>query len=689
MTARTSPLGPLVALAMLLVGVAWHLSWASQGWHIPGMSGHEFRQTQTAVTIQRIKADGFKIDYATPILGKPWSIPFEFPIYEGLAARVSQQFNLSVVEAGRWVSMVAFYLALPAFVLIFRRIGYSPIAAVMGMLPIIAAPVYILYTRSVLIESTALCLSAWFFYFLVGYRRTRNPWSFGAALVIGIAAVLTKSTTWAVFCLPWAAWGLSDVWRARKRGWKAWGLISEDVFLLGLPLLAVGFSWVWITDRIKELNPIGGFLTSGNLTAFNFGTVAQHFDSLVWKTLWSHWTSAIMPAWALVLVVVGVVFVPARTRIVVALGVFMFLGGQFLFINLYAIHNYYFYANAVGLCAAAGGMTAGLWDRPGRWYQARPVAFLLLLAICFGEYRVYRKDFYHIQTAENGGTSGLTEVIKRLTKPSDVVVVHSPDWSSMIAFQSGRRTLMIPDSQMFFRPEAVQRSVDLLSDENVSLVIFRGESRVHVDWVIRRIRDFGLEIYPLCTWQDDATVYTTRAAYRKFHEILEQEKFPGVSLEFSGVPDLKEAVPIAGIPGAAEMVMLDPLPKSASLPYGIGFRYPEGKKCFFVHSPTELTFDIPAGASRVELGYLMDQGAYGKPEFDGVFVVVEVVEPGKRPFVLHEDWLMPDGNRKPRYVTVPLGNHNKGMLVFRTLPGPANNNNTAFDWALLEYLRIR
>jgi hypothetical protein len=210
-----------LAVVVLVAAVSWHAWWASRGWHIPGLSGHEFRQAQTAVSIRAMKEDGFRLDYSTPIIGKPWAIPFEFPLYQGLAHLVSQKTGLGVVESGRWVSLLAFYLALPALILLMRRAGFSPFAAILGTLPVLFAPVYIFYSRTVLIESTALCASAWFLCLLMSYRAKRTAWLLAATLLMGVAAVLTKATTWAVFCLPWAICVVVDLWRARRNGWRA------------------------------------------------------------------------------------------------------------------------------------------------------------------------------------------------------------------------------------------------------------------------------------------------------------------------------------------------------------------------------------------------------------------------------------------------------------------------------------
>ncbi len=688
-TKTYSALQTCLAIALLLAVGLWHLRWVTQGWHIPGLSGHEFRQTQTIVTAHAMKSEGFRLDYSTPILGKPWSIPFEFPLYQYVTARVSTIFGINEIVAGRGVSLIAFYLALPALVLLLRTAGFSPVAAAMGTGPVLFAPVYLLYSRAVLIESTAFCASAWFLYLLTKYRLQRRPAQFAGMLLFGVTAVLVKSTTWSVFCLPWAVWVLSDLWKARRDGWRAFRVIAEDVVLIGLPLLAVGFGWVWITDQIKEMNPIAGFLTSKNLASFNFGTLAQHWDPQVWKALWTHWMAAVMPWWAFLAALVGLAIAPARSRLVFALGTVAFLVGQFVFINLYAIHDYYFYANGAGACVAVGAVVAGLWDREAAWYRTKAPAVLLLAAVAGGQFAAYQREFYPLQVMWNtGAESSLTEALKLLVKPDEVIVMHSGDWASLIAYRSDRRMLIIPNSQMFLRPEAVRQSVAMLKDERVPIVIFRGESRSHPDWVLERIKDFDLEPVPLCTFGDEFTLYGARRRYSEMRAILEKAHFSDLNLDaMKGAVRLAPPIPVAGTPAAADMTNFSPVPSTGSFPYGIQFHTIEGKKMLFAHSPTALYFPILPGSSTVELGYRMSPAAYDKKGFDGVFIIVEVWDDKGQHVLLHREWVAPDGNRGPRMVKVPLGESNKGQLVFMCLPGP--NNDTAFDWALLEYLRIR
>ena len=74
-------------LAVLLAIVSVHaLFWLFVGLNQPIADLHQFRQTQTAITAYWIWRGGPWLAYETPVLGYPWSIPYEFPIFQYLLA---------------------------------------------------------------------------------------------------------------------------------------------------------------------------------------------------------------------------------------------------------------------------------------------------------------------------------------------------------------------------------------------------------------------------------------------------------------------------------------------------------------------------------------------------------------------------------------------------------------------------
>lgn len=73
-------------------------------WSMPPVDASGFRQTQTALSIDWLLRGGPWLDYVTPVLGAPWSIPFEFPFYQWLAALLSSITGMSADNSGRLVS---------------------------------------------------------------------------------------------------------------------------------------------------------------------------------------------------------------------------------------------------------------------------------------------------------------------------------------------------------------------------------------------------------------------------------------------------------------------------------------------------------------------------------------------------------------------------------------------------------
>ena len=80
---------------------AW-LAVEYSGQHI--LEAYSFRQTQTALTSFWLCRTGFKFPYETPAAGYPWSIPFEFPLYQYLVAKLSCPFGFDLERVGRLVS---------------------------------------------------------------------------------------------------------------------------------------------------------------------------------------------------------------------------------------------------------------------------------------------------------------------------------------------------------------------------------------------------------------------------------------------------------------------------------------------------------------------------------------------------------------------------------------------------------
>src|SRR6266849_5137855 len=91
--------------ALCLGWAAYH---ATVGFGFPISDQHGFRQAQTAITIDTFLRGGPLLRYETPVLGVPWAIPFELPLYQWITAVLCLMTGLAVIQAGRIVSEAFF-----------------------------------------------------------------------------------------------------------------------------------------------------------------------------------------------------------------------------------------------------------------------------------------------------------------------------------------------------------------------------------------------------------------------------------------------------------------------------------------------------------------------------------------------------------------------------------------------------
>ena len=163
---------------------------------------HTFRQSQTALTVNFIIEEGFKLDYATPLLGYPYSVPFEFPLYQWCVAMVVILFGLSIDIAGRIVGIFFFYIGIIFLYKVLKLFIANSRIALIPISLILLSPVYLFWTRTVMIESTVLALSLIYIYNSIKFIKKPNSWGISLVFIFGVLASLTKVTTYSIFNVP-------------------------------------------------------------------------------------------------------------------------------------------------------------------------------------------------------------------------------------------------------------------------------------------------------------------------------------------------------------------------------------------------------------------------------------------------------------------------------------------------------
>jgi hypothetical protein len=193
----------LLIFAVCLIHSLWAIS---RGWNNPLIDAHAFRQTQTAISVFYLLKGSPWLAYETPVLGVPWSIPMEFPLYQGIVAILVKLFQTPIDQTGRFVSAFFFYLSLiPIYVIL----SYLQVARAFRWLFLslfLASPLYLFWARTFMIESTALFFSLAYLACIAVYFRYKSPIIALLACLFGIAASLTKVTTMAGFLILACVW---------------------------------------------------------------------------------------------------------------------------------------------------------------------------------------------------------------------------------------------------------------------------------------------------------------------------------------------------------------------------------------------------------------------------------------------------------------------------------------------------
>ncbi|WP_374448087.1 glycosyltransferase family 39 protein [Stella sp.] len=432
-------------------------------WTAPLLDQHAFRQTQTALTVYWYVRDGIDLlRPPLPLFGTAHpSIPFEFPLYQAVAACILKLLGAGSVEAVaaacRGVSFAAHLLAAWPLHRLARR-HFSPVAADAAVLLWVALPYAVFWSTSAMIESTAALLVLAHLD-LVDRAGTaaRAGRLVAAAAVAGALAATVKITTFVVY-LPAA--GLlyaigRQLWRPSRWSWRDPAVFA---FAALLPM-AAAIAWTGWADFVKTQNLVGGVgLTSAELSRWNFGTLEQRLSPAVWKTVAVTVGATILglPG-AIAFVAGGVRTLDDPRRMAWLLPGAL---GPLLFLNLYFVHDYYAYAILPVLVVLAGSgiaWVAGLGRGP---WLAAAAAPLLVAAVWVdadlrwrpveraraGEPPVYLFRRLMPGAPQWPDATRALEIARTIRAggfPPGPIVVTGNDWMADIALYSERPAFMI------------------------------------------------------------------------------------------------------------------------------------------------------------------------------------------------------------------------------------------------------
>lgn len=687
-------------ILVLFVGLlAFHFWGARVGWESNNLPGAEFRQAQTALSTYYIKEDNnYSLAYPTPVLGPPWSIPMEFPLYQWTVAKVSSWTGMNITQAGRGVSLTCFYLTLPA---VFMLLGHWQVPRMRRLLVLglmLACPLYIFYARAFLIEMMALMFSLWFLVaFLATVKNGHRGW-WVLANLMGMAAGMVKVTTFMLYLMPAGIWALGQLYQARATvavpGWRrCLGIAGRIVGTTALPFVMTLW-WLRFADATKALNPMAEFLISANLNGFNFGFSGARFSAEIWSGLWGVLQRTLV--WPPLLALGLVLLAGWGRRWWQAAGVCAgtYVAVLLLFPQLYAWHDYYAVANGVLLLTVLGfGLVAITASR-----LPLGVKCAVLSGVFAGQIWLYHHEYYESQRGISTGGSGLSNAIDVLTQPDEVIVMVGNDWSSIVPYYARRRALMIRNG-MEFDPAYMARAFHALKGWPVGLLVLPQERSGFPGLLEMAQQELGIDPRPVLEWHG-MNVYLNAAKREHTLGNLRQLGFheakwiPGSEPRIAPLGDEWEWYDRIQPEMRDHFRLMEPRPIRFKTTYGIGLSPQGGQFWFNSHSSTRLRFALKAGAHRLRAEFMMDAGCYDarlKPidMSDGVNMDIRsITKQGKEQLIKQRIFApatQPE-DRGPQVVEVPFQLDEDAEVEILIGPGP--NGSAARDWALLGAIKF-
>jgi hypothetical protein len=495
MVSKRDPWTPALCLTLFAACAIYSLVGASIGWNNSLIGTHGFRQAQTALSTYTMLEGGPWLAYETPVLGAPWRIPFEFPLYQWLVALAVTLTGMPLDQAGRLVGAVLFFAtAIPAYALL-GSLGVRPAHRLLFLALLLVSPQYIFWSRAFMIESTALFCSV--SYLALGARALdggRLP-ALVATAVFGVLAATVKLTTFVPFLLAAMLYLALRRRRMAAAGRSAPGFFPWMAAAAAVPLAGAA-AWIMFTDSWKAQNPLAAdFITSAALTEWNFGTLEQRLSVRSGYTLWSR-TLADIAGSGWIVVAAALLAFAARRRLGLFLACFaLFLSAPMIFTNLHLIHNYYACANGVFLIAAVGCSAVGCLERGGAW-RWLGVA-LLLAAIGVSDWR-YRSLYVPLQTAPPNRVLDVARIVESVTAPDDVLLILGLDWSSELPYSAKRRSLMNRAGILPDRPR-MQQALANLGEHPPAAMVACGPALANRPLIQSWVVALGLDAVPRTT----------------------------------------------------------------------------------------------------------------------------------------------------------------------------------------------
>jgi hypothetical protein len=417
--------------------------------HLPGTAAgpygfYGFRQSQTAMLIREFMRGGVDLRSPLPVLGPPFFVPMEFPLFQAVAASVSRITGLPPAQAGSLVSLALFGMSSLLIGLILRR-WFRPSTAVIAICLLQLVPFGFSWAGATLIEFLPVASILLAVLTIDRWVETPRLWLIAAGSAALIVAFLVKPTT-AVVMSPLLLVPARAAWLSRPR----WPRLLGVVLPVGAGLVSAA-AWTAYSDRVKATSPFTDFLTSQNLQGWNFGTLNQRLNPQSLQVYGEH-LSAIVGSLAILIVAAGIAIALNPKKWAPFSLALCPVFAYAIFTNLFVVHTYYAVAvivPIVGLIAvaidSASSRVSNNWS--ARALVGTSIALVVVLSWTSTEGSKAQNVIRQFQEPK------LAAEVRASTPAGSGVIVVGCDWDPQLLYAADRRGLMLRGSDRQPVPE--------------------------------------------------------------------------------------------------------------------------------------------------------------------------------------------------------------------------------------------
>jgi hypothetical protein len=218
-------------------------------------------------------------------------------------------------------------------------------------------------------------------------------------------------------------------------------------------LIPLGLTYLWThhADQIKLANPSTAWLTSKNLSNWNYGTLSQKFNLKNWWVFIKNTQEYFFFGGSAIFLVVSLILAikaPKKVREIVIsciLGTFLTI---FIFFNLYNQQQYYVALTAFMSILVGYGLSwviQYLQKQNSIW-----LSFIFIILFGFAveypgivNFKDYREivDYYHANSTVN--YNALAQTAKKITPTDGYVISIQNDWAPELALALDRKVFIL------------------------------------------------------------------------------------------------------------------------------------------------------------------------------------------------------------------------------------------------------